>query len=313
MYIIGIILVAISLIILAIALLRSKKETPAQDILLDEDTTIQRVFEIIDNLPNSEKFNPILLKQEPVENRLSEVFDELFSGGQITWSEKVAQTLVDFAPDIASAHTRLGLAQLRLGKTELAEQSFRNSLELNPKDKRSANNLEYLLNRQKKYDESVKILENTLDEQENNIVTLVNLGIALFHSGDTERSYEILNAAYKLNPDIPDIHLYIGHCLNKFDEKEKAKLAYERYHILKEKQSGKMALENAEKEANWEQIESSELVEEMESEQNDIQDDLPDEAEHRKVALESETTEPSDDEEIVVPEQKEDENSQEKD
>ncbi len=245
MYIyIGIALVVISVAVLVFALLRSRKEPIAIDTLLDEDVAIQKAFEIIDILPESESFSSILLAQEPVEIRLAKIFDNLFSQNNISRAHKIAQIIVEYVPDNPAGYSRLGLALLRLGKYDRAENAFRNALEIDPTDSKSANNLGYILNRKEKYAEAVKILNPLLGDEEDNLVTIINLGIALYHTGNVARAFELMNAAYKKNPELPEIHLYIGHCLKSFGEMDKANIAYQRYRLL----TNKPEVESASKE-----------------------------------------------------------------
>ena len=230
---VGIILVALSLAILIFALVRAKRQSSQSEPLVDEDTVIQQSFEIVDTLDNPEQYSKILLSQEPVEVRLAKLFDQLFAGGKISPAEKVAKLLVQFAPDLAAGYARLGLAHLRMGNLESAEKNLRTALEIDPEDVRSANNLGYILNQRGRYAESVAVLESVLGEDEQNVVTLVNLGIAKYHIGDVDGAYELLNSAYKKNPNIPEVHLYIGHCLKQFGDEKRAQIAYARYEELK--------------------------------------------------------------------------------
>ena len=127
----------------------------------------------------------------------------------------------------------------------------------------------------KRYEDSIKILEPLLSDN-NNVVTLVNLGIAYFHSGDAEKSYELLNAAYKKNPKIPEIHLYIGNCLKKFGEDEKAQKAFQRYLILSGKIDVNSDAQNSETKESSKQIDSEEKVMDNTDEINSIPTDKED-------------------------------------
>jgi len=246
MYIyIGITLVVISVAVLVLALLRSRKEPVAIDTLLDEDIAIQKAFEIIDGIPESESFSSILLAQEPVEIRLAKIFDNLFSQNNISQSQKIARIIVEYVPDNPAGYSRLGLAMLRLGKFDRAENAFRNALEIDPTDSKSANNLGYILNRKEKYTEAVEILNPLLTDEDDNLVTIINLGIALYHTGNVARAFELMNAAYKKNPELPEIHLYIGHCLKSFGEMDKANIAYQRYRLLTKKPEEKSTSEES--------------------------------------------------------------------
>ncbi len=294
--IVGIILLVVSLVVLILALWRSKKNNP-EDILLDEDTTIQQVFEIIDTAKNFEILNSILLAQEPVEIRLAKVFDNLFSSEQFQPAEKVAKIMVEFAPDLSAGHSRLGVVSLKMGKFEQAEKSFRNAIEIDPDDFRSANNLSYILNKQERYAESAQVLKPFIENNKGNIASLVNYGIALFHLDKIEKSFEILNSAYRENPNIPEVHLYIGHCLKSFGDNEKAKLAYERYEILKKQPDN----EEQQSKSDGKNHTSREFT----RENNGVEKNENEQSESIEQKDNAQT-----DEEIIVEEKKDDENSQ---
>ena len=291
---VGIILVALSLAILIFALVRAKRQSSQSEPLVDEDTVIQQSFEIVDVLDNSEQYTKILLSQEPVEVRLAKLFDQLFAEGKISPAEKVAKLLVQFAPDLAAGYARLGLAHLRMGNLESAEKNLRTALEIDPEDVRSANNLGYILNQRGRYAESVAVLESVLGEDEQNVVTLVNLGIAKYHIGDVDGAYELLNSAYKKNPNIPEVHLYIGHCLRQFGDEKRAQIAYARYEELKK--AKEQEVQQSESPRN-EEKESAEPQKEPES--------SPQKEEGGEKSVASGGQEEQIEEEIVVPDRRE--------
>ncbi len=282
---IGVILVALSVVILIFALIRAKKQSADSQPLLEEDTAIQQAFEVIDQFDDHENLSKILISQDPVEIRLAKLFDALFAEGKFAAAEKVARILVDFAPDLHIGYARLGMIQLKMGNLQAAERNLKTALEINPEDVRSANNLGYILNQQKRYAEAVAVLEPVLGYDEENVVTLVNLGIARFHTGNVEGAFELLNSAYKKNPNIPEVHLYIGHCLKHFGEMQKAQIAYQRYEQLKQEREN--AQQNRQPAGN--------AAEQSASEPDSAPEVVPQPQKENREETESE-------EEIVVPE-----------
>ncbi len=232
---IGIALVALGIIVFVVALVRSSKGSGrGREDAAEEDLILQKAFEIVDAVPDNQSLQNQLLSQDDLELRLLRVFDELALRGDFASAKRIAKLLVDWAPDLGVGYSKLGLAALRLGEIDEACEALKRALEIDPEDIKAANNLGYIYNSQKRYAEAAQVLESVLGEDEGNVVTLVNLGIAKFHLGDVERAYELLNAAYKKNPRIPEVHLYLGHCLKEFGDTQRANKAYRRYKLLTE-------------------------------------------------------------------------------
>ena len=294
---VGIILVALSLAILIFALVKTRRKNDSRQDLIDEDTVIERAFEVVDSLEDSDAYTRILMSQQPVEERLALLFDNLFANGQIEASEKVARLLVNYAPDVGWGYARLGMVYLKKGNLDEAEKNLKVALQIEPEDVRSANNLGYVLNQKGRYAESVAVLESVLSGENSSVVTLVNLGIAKYHLGDVEGAFELLNSAYRKNPNIPEVHLYIGHCLEKFGEHERAKLAYARYEELKQSR-----ISDAQGEQN--KIREQSAISESEDKNTESEEEESGErTDSQPVEQNSETGEHEDEfeEEIVVP------------
>jgi len=239
--IIGIILVSIGLVILIAAVLKTRRKIVDENIISD-DEIIQQAFEILDGLNNAKNYEEILLEQSSIEEKLVMLFDKLFADNKIKAAEKVLNLMTNSEIAAKGINTRRGLVFLKMGYFDRAADEFRIAVEQNPDDIKAANNLAYIFNRMKRYEDTIKLLEPFLSD-DTNVITLVNLGIAYFHSGDIENAYEILNAAYKKNPSIPEVHLYIGNCLKSLGEEEKANKAFQRYLVL----SGKINIDDVSK------------------------------------------------------------------
>lgn len=231
---IGIILIIIATITLSILQFRGTRKKDYEKSKSTEDL-IKQAFEIIDHLPNSDTLSNILISQQPVEERLAELFDELFEKEHTYHAEKIAQLLVKCQPESSHSYSRLGISQMKLKRYDDAEMSFHKALELNPDDIHAANNLAYILNERGLFDQSVQLLERFVES--GNVITLINLGIAKYYTGDIELAFELLNSAYKKDLKRPEIHFYIGKCLEAMGDTEKAKLAFERYKILTQDKS----------------------------------------------------------------------------
>lgn len=237
---VGIALVVVGLAIFIFAVFRGRRRASIEESLLSADEAIKMAFEAIDDIPDSDTFAGMLLAQDDVEVRLVKLFDALFSAGKTAAAQKVADIIIKYVPDMAAGYTRSGMAAMKKQNREKALEAFETAIKIEPENIHTANNLGYLYNNMKRYEDAINVLESAFSEENGNSITFVNLGIAYFHIGNTQRAYELLNGAYKINPKIPEIHLYIGHCLRELGEVEKAAVAYKRYRII----IGEMKVQN---------------------------------------------------------------------
>ncbi len=229
---IGAILIVVGLVVITFILWNVKKH-PRMDSTDEEDQQrIQFAQSIIEGLPEQDDISSVLLAEEPILVKLSKGFDILLAANRIPAAERIAKLIIEIDQDSPAGHMRLGLTAMRRGNFEKAKDEFKIALDNDLGLIRALNNLSYILNYQKRFAETIELMEPYTASIMDNTVSTVNLAIAYYHEEKPRKAYWLLNSAYKQEPRIPEIHLYMGHCLKKLGENEKAKLAYKRYKIL---------------------------------------------------------------------------------
>ena len=108
-------------------------------------------------------------------------------------------------PDFGDAYNLRGLIYMRLGDNDLAEQSFRRAVQLNPRDGNAMHNQAWLLCQQKRYDEADKVFAQTiaLPAYTNSARTLMAQGICQVRAGRPADAERTLVHAYELDPGNP--------------------------------------------------------------------------------------------------------------
>ncbi len=222
---IGLVLLIIGVAILVAAILHS---------LMNRDRKLfQRIKNVMIGLPEYVDMEKILQNKEiPIYSRIISILDGLIKAKRFEAAQEIAELSLEHFPKSSEVHTRLGMIFLRQNNFTEAEKHFLAALASDPNDIHAANNLAYIYNFQKRYKETIALLEPLLELNNENAITLVNLGIAYFHTNEKLKSYKVLHAAYKIAPRMPEIHFYMSYCLREFNENEKADLAYKRYLVL---------------------------------------------------------------------------------
>ena len=230
---VGIILVLIGILSIALLLLhRHRTEPPTESQIKTEAKIEEKINFITQGLPEYDDIVEILESEDPTVVKLSRIFDKLLLSNRISAAEKIADLILEIAPESAVGYMRLGLVSMRRGNFEKAERYLRTALDISPSLVKAMNNLAYILNYQKRFAETVELMEKNMDIVNQNTVAMINLAIAYFHLDKIKNAFELLNKVYKKDQQIPEVHLYIGHCLMKLGEHDKAMLAYQRYKAL---------------------------------------------------------------------------------
>jgi type IV pilus assembly protein PilF len=128
-----------------------------------------------------------------------------FEQGQTTVAlDEVKQALVA-DPTYAPAHSLRGLAYMRLGETQLAEDSFRRAMALAPKDANLAHNLGWLLCQQSRFTEAQPLFEAALASPlyGGRAKTLLTQGICQARAGKSVDAEASLSKAFELDAGNP--------------------------------------------------------------------------------------------------------------
>jgi tetratricopeptide (TPR) repeat protein len=149
--------------------------------------------------------------------------------------------------DIATARLNLGYAAMVEGKDADAEKLFRSSLAVwereearHPNVFRALGNLGTTLQKQKRYDEALEVIERALEladetidpESGDRAYVMTDLGIVLLEKGETEKAAKVLSEALELRlrqpgmpPELPRLRFALARALIDTDPKRALELA----------------------------------------------------------------------------------------
>ena len=118
-------------------------------------------------------------------------------------------------PDIAGAHTTLGLAFQALGKLDDALSHHRQALKSNPSDFKTHNNLASVLTLMDKPDEAISHYRQALRIKPDNARLHYNLGVAFQLQGELDEAIDYLTRAVRLDPTFALSHQKLANALTE--------------------------------------------------------------------------------------------------
>ena len=163
-----------------------------------------------------------------------ELASAYFGRGQMTTALDQVKLAIIADPNFGEAFNLRGLIYANLGDTQLAEESFRRALQINPRDADTMQNFGFYLCQQKRYAESNALFEQALavPQYHDSARTLLTQGVCQAHAGqwaDAERS---LARAYEVDPANPAISVNLSEVLYRRGEYERARFYVRRINAL---------------------------------------------------------------------------------
>ncbi|MBN2062576.1 MAG: tetratricopeptide repeat protein [Deltaproteobacteria bacterium] len=117
---------------------------------------------------------------------------------------------IKLKPDYAEAHNNLGIALEKKGSLEEAFYHYSEALKLDPRDENAQNNLGLFLLRQKRYEKAVGYFHEALRLRYHFPAAHYNLGIALLNLKRLEEALVHFQKAEELIQDNPGVYYYLG-------------------------------------------------------------------------------------------------------
>jgi tetratricopeptide (TPR) repeat protein len=117
-------------------------------------------------------------------------------------AEALLLAVLQARPDLAEAHSDLGLVRFRLGWLDEAEAAYRQALVVNPVLPAAHYNLGILLRQQERLEEAIQAFRRAQALSPDHAPTLNNLGNCLRRTGALDEAREALEGALALQPDI---------------------------------------------------------------------------------------------------------------
>lgn len=146
---------------------------------------------------------------EPDERRRARIRLELASSYYAEGKTEIAldelRQVISIDPNFADAFNLRGLIYMRLGDNRQAEDSFRRSLQLNPRDADAAHNYGWLLCNMQRYPDSIRTFQMALASPiyADRAKTHMALGLCQARAGQLPDAEANLKRSYELDPANP--------------------------------------------------------------------------------------------------------------
>lgn len=157
-----------------------------------------------------------------------------FGRGQMTTALDQVKLALQADPTLAEAYNLRGLIYGNLGDDNLAEDSFRRALQLNPRDADTMQNFGYYLCQKKRYPEASALFDQALamPQYRDQSRTLLTKGVCEAFAGQLAESEATLLHAYQLDPANPSIAVNLSEVLYRRGEYERARFYIRRVNAV---------------------------------------------------------------------------------
>lgn len=196
-------------------------------------TTTQR-----EGVPTDSTRDRVTASDEPDAQKRARARMELasayFGRGQMTTALDQVKLAIAADPQYGEAFNLRGLIYANLGDNALAEESFRRSLQINPRDFDAMHNFGWYLCQQKRYGESTVLFNQALAQPQYRGAarTLLAQGVCLAFAGQLPESEAMLTRAYELDPTNPFTATNLSEVLYRRGEFERARFYVRRVNAL---------------------------------------------------------------------------------
>jgi type IV pilus assembly protein PilF len=151
-----------------------------------------------------------------------------FGRGQLTTALDEVKLAIVADPNNAPAYNLRGLIYASLGDEQLAEESFRHALRIDPRDPDTMQNFGWYLCQRQRYPEADTLFRQALavPQYRDASRTLLTEGICQARAGQWSQAEGTLTRSYELDPVNPSIAVNLSEVLYRRGEYERA-----RFHI----------------------------------------------------------------------------------
>ncbi len=157
-----------------------------------------------------------------------------FGRGQMTTALDQVKLSIIANPNQSEAYNLRGLIYANLGDDQLAEESFRRALQIDPRDTDVMQNFGYYLCQKKRYPEANVLFEQAVAEPKNRDPsrTLLTQGVCQAQGGQLPSAEATLLRAYQLDPGNPSTAVNLSEVLYRRGDYERARFYVRRVNAL---------------------------------------------------------------------------------
>ncbi|MEO8058773.1 MAG: type IV pilus biogenesis/stability protein PilW [Burkholderiales bacterium] len=159
-----------------------------------------------------------------------------FGRGQMTTALDQVKLAIIANPNQADAYNLRGLIYANLGDEQLAEESFRRAMQINPRDTDVMQNFGYYLCQKKRYPEANVLFEQAIAEPKNRDVSraLLTQGVCQAQAGQWPQAEATLLRSYQIDPGNPSTAVNLSEVLYRRGDYERARFYVRRVNALPE-------------------------------------------------------------------------------
>lgn len=157
-----------------------------------------------------------------------------FSRGQMTTALDEVKKSIAANPNVAAAFNLRGLIYGNLGDHQLAEESFRRAMQLDPKDADVMQNFGWYLCQRDRYAEADVLFSRALavPQYQESARTLLTQGVCQARGGKPEEAERTLARAYALEPGNPAVAVNLSEVLYRKGDVERARFYIRRVNAV---------------------------------------------------------------------------------
>lgn len=157
-----------------------------------------------------------------------------FSRGQMTIALDEVKKSIAANPNVAAAFNLRGLIYGNLGDHELAEESFRRAMQLDPKDADVMQNFGWYLCQRERFAEADALFIRALavPQYQDSARTLLTQGVCQSRSGKADDAERTLVRAYALEPGNPAVAVNLSEVLFRKGDMERARFYIRRVNSV---------------------------------------------------------------------------------
>ncbi len=157
-----------------------------------------------------------------------------FGRGQMTTALDEVKKSIAADPNVAAAFNLRGLIYGGLGDHRLAEESFRQALQIDPRDADSMQNFGWYLCQQSRFSEANALFVQALNvpQYQDSPRTLLTQGVCQARSGKIDEAERTLVRGYALDPGNPAIAVNLSEVLYRKGDLERARFYIRRVNSI---------------------------------------------------------------------------------
>ena len=154
-----------------------------------------------------------------------ELASAYFSRGQLETALDEVKLALLVRPDMAEGYNLRGLIYGSMGQDQLADESFRRALQLNPRDADAMHNYAWFMCQQKRYADGDQLFRQALAQPQyrDNLRSLLAQGVCQARAGNTDEAERTLTRAYEGDPSNPNVAFNLAEVLYQRGELERAR------------------------------------------------------------------------------------------